>query len=200
MNEQKDASSTLTTPFIELFEKIDSLLKNGRCIVAIDGGSASGKTHLSSILKSKYDCTVFHMDDFFLRPEQRTKKRLAEVGGNVDRERFLEEVLIPISQNKPIAFSKFDCSTFTLSSPISVTLKKLIIIEGAYSMHPDLANYYDLSVFLDISPEIQKERIKKRNTPQSAKQFFNKWIPLEEIYFSEMKVKNRCDLSISICE
>lgn len=195
--EQNEKNSELFQP---LFAKIDEMLKEDYLIVAIEGGSASGKSTLSQTLKEIYDCTVFHMDDFFLRPEQRTPKRFAEVGGNVDRERFLEEVLIPISQNKPISFRKFDCSTFTLSSPISVTLKKLIIIEGAYSMHPDLANYYDLSVFLDISPELQKKRIEKRNTPQSAKQFFNKWIPLEEIYFSEMKVENRCDLSISICE
>ena len=40
------------------------------------------------------------MDDFFLRPEQRTEERLKEVGGNVDRERFLEEVARPLTNKK----------------------------------------------------------------------------------------------------
>lgn len=186
--------------FLPLIEKIDNKLQKGSVIVAIEGGSASGKTTLGRTLQEIYDCTIFHMDDFFLRTEQRTPERFAEVGGNVDRERFLEEVLIPISQNKPITYRKFDCSTFSFSTPITVTPKKLTIIEGAYSMHPELEKYYDLSVFLDISPELQKKRIEKRNTPQTAKQFFDKWIPLENIYFSKTEAKKRCDLSITIYE
>lgn len=187
-------------PFLPLFAKIDKMLEKDSVLLAIDGGSASGKTTLSETLKGIYDCTVLHMDDFFLRPEQRTPERFAEVGGNVDRERFLEEVLIPLHKNMPINYRRFDCSKQVLCPPITILPKKLTIIEGAYSMHPELANYYDLSVFLDISPQLQIKRIEKRNTQQIAKCFFDKWIPLEKIYFSQMKVKQRCDLSVSICE
>ena len=62
-------------------------------LVAIDGMSASGKSTLGNLLKEKYQCNLFHMDDFFLRPEQRTKERLSEAGGNVDYKRFQEEIL-----------------------------------------------------------------------------------------------------------
>ena len=55
-------------------------------------------------------------------------------------------------------------------------------------------------MFLDISPELQKKRIENRNTPQMAKQFFDKWIPLENIYFSKTEAKKRCDLSFLIRE
>ena len=78
------------------------MLQNGNAVIAIEGGSASGKTTLGALLETLYDCTVFHMDDFFLRPEQRTPERYAEVGGNIDRERFLEEVLIPLRQKETI--------------------------------------------------------------------------------------------------
>ena len=78
--------------------------------------------------------------------------------------------------------------------------KKLVIIEGAYSMHPELSQYYDLSVFLDISEEFQKKRIEKRNTPPFVKRFLEEWIPMEIKYFSVMQVKERCDLLISINE
>ena len=75
-------------------ERIDELLaKKNMVIVAIDGKCTSGKTTLASKLAEIYDCNVFHMDDFFLRPEQRIPERLAEVGGNVDYERFQEEVI-----------------------------------------------------------------------------------------------------------
>ena len=188
-------------PFLPLFANIDKLLlKEKNVVVAIDGGSASGKTTLGKMLEGLYDCTVFHMDDFFLRLEQRTAERYSEVGGNIDRERFLKEVLIPLSQNESVNYRKFDCSTLNLGSSSRIVPKKLTIIEGVYSMHVELADYYDLSVFLDISYELQKKRIIKRNDSQLAKRFFDEWIPLEEIYFEKMQVKKRCDVSISILE
>ena len=41
-------------------------------VVAIEGGSASGKRTLAQRLAEQIDCNVFHMDDFFLQPHQRT--------------------------------------------------------------------------------------------------------------------------------
>ena len=74
------------------FEELDKRLENGSVILAIDGPASSGKTTLAASLLSKYDCTVFHMDDFFLTLEKRSLKRLNEVGGNIDYERFMEEI------------------------------------------------------------------------------------------------------------
>ena len=49
------------------------------------------------------------MDDFFLRPEQRTAQRLAQSGGNVDWERFQAEVLIPLRQGISFSYRPYDC-------------------------------------------------------------------------------------------
>ena len=184
--------------FLPLFSLIDKKLGEGSLTVAIEGGSASGKTTLSALLSDLYDCTVFHMDDFFLRPEQRTKQRLSEVGGNVDRERFFDEVLLPLSEKKTVSYSPFNCGTQRLEPPITVEPKKLVIIEGAYSMHPSLAQFYDLSVFLRIEPKFQKERILKRNTPTLANRFFDEWIPMEQKYFENTNAAERCDMVIKI--
>lgn len=187
--------------FLPLLAKIDSLLlKKSSAVIAIEGGSASGKTTLAKLLEDVYGCTVLHTDDFFLRPEQRTARRLAEVGGNMDRERFLQEILEPLHQGKTITYSPFDCSKQTLSQSVSVTPTPLTVIEGTYSMHTDLAPYYDFSVFLDIAPNYQKARILKRNTPRLAKRFFDEWIPLEKKYFEGMKAASRCDLVILITQ
>ncbi len=184
--------------FLPLFLRIDRMLQAGPVTLAVEGGSAAGKSTLGELLTTVYDCTVFHMDDFFLQPEQRTPERFAEPGGNVDRERFLEEVLLPLSKGEPVAYRKFDCSTFTLKEPMMITPTKLTVIEGAYSMHPELAEFYNLSVFLETSPELQKKRIEKRNTPELAKRFFEEWIPMEQRYFDVMRVKERCELVVKI--
>lgn len=52
------------------------------------------------MLREQLNCTVFHIDDYFLRPEQRTETRLAQPGGNVDYERFAEEILNPLKSGK----------------------------------------------------------------------------------------------------
>ena len=83
--------------FLPLFSEIDRRLAKEKLTVVIEGSSASGKTTLAEMLREIYGCTVFHMDDFFLRPEQRTSDRYAQIGGNVDYERFLYEVLIPLN-------------------------------------------------------------------------------------------------------
>lgn len=183
-------------PFLPLFAKIDKLLEKGMVNIAIEGGSASGKTTLSEILGSVYNCNVFHMDDFFLQPHQRTPQRYAQTGGNIDYERFLKEVLKPLKNRETINYRKFDCMSMQLKEPAAVEPKKLNVIEGAYSMHPELEKYYDFSVFLEISPQKQKERILKRNSPQEANRFFNEWIPLENVYFSNTNVKERCSIII----
>ena len=158
---------------------------------------SGGKTTLGELLQNVYGCPVFHMDDFFLRPEQRAEARFAQPGGNVDRERFLEEVLIPLREGRPVDYRRFDCATFTIAPPQRIEAGTLNIVEGAYSMHPDLAPYYDLSVFLSISAERQHERILKRNAPAHAKQFFDRWIPFEQRYFDALDVRNRYDLILS---
>ena len=169
-----------------VIKQIDDLLtQKDAVIVAIDGKCTSGKTTLASKLAELYDCNVFHMDDFFLRPEQRTPERFAEVGGNVDYERFLEEALLPLKSSKTFSYRPFDCSTFTLSDPVIVTPKRLNIIEGTYSHHPYFGNPYDLKILLTIDEETQRRRILDR--PEFLqKRFFEEWIPMENRYFDAL--------------
>lgn len=179
-----------------LAERIRALAEEKIVIVAIEGGSASGKTTLASKLAEELDANLFHMDDFFLQPHQRTKERFLEPGGNVDYERFLLEVLLPIRAGIPFSYRVFDCMTMDFGETIAVTPGRIHIVEGAYSMHPALEKYYDLSVFLEISPETQKARILRRNGERMLQRFVNEWIPLEQRYFDLTHAKDRCTLHI----
>ena len=185
-------------PFIPLLAYIDGADEKKRIVIAVDGGSASGKTTLSRLLEELYCCTVFHTDDFFLQPFQRTEERLAETGGNIDRERFISEVLEPLAAGKDVSYISFDCSAMSLEKGRLICPERLVIIEGAYSMHPAFGQYWDLSVFLDVSENAQRERIMKRNSAQFAKRFFGEWIPMENRYFRDTDIRRRCDMIIDI--
>ena len=160
--------------------------------ILIAGNAGSGKTTLAALLARLYGCPVFHADDFFLRPEQRTPARFAEPGGNLDRERLLEEVLAPLRQGQPVSFRRFDCHSLTLLPPVAVAPSPLAVVEGSYSLHPELAPMYDISVCLTLSPELQRRRILARNGEAMAQRFFERWIPLEQAYFDAMKPQTRC--------
>ena len=180
-----------------IISAIDALLETKEFItVAIDGRCGAGKTTLAARLQAHYGCAVISMDHFFLRPEQRTSLRLATPGENVDHERFLEEVLVPLRQGKPFAYRPFDCSTMSLGTPITVIPGRLTIIEGSYACHPELWGRYDLRVFLTVDPEEQMRRLAARNGSYAAV-FREKWIPLEESYFSAFDLEKRCDLLLT---
>lgn len=168
------------------------LSEKERVLLAIDGPCASGKTGFAEKLSREFDGIVIHMDDFFLRPEQRTEARYAEPGGNLDRERFSEEVLLPLKKGELFSYRPFDCEKMALGDPVAVPMKKLFIVEGSYSMHPYFGKPYDLSIFLTVSPETQKHRLELRS-PEKLDRFLSRWIPMEEAYFDAFSVRERCD-------
>ena len=165
----------------EIVENIKTLrikAENKTLIVAIDGRCGAGKTTLAGRLEEELGCAAFHMDDFFPRPEQRTEERLSIPGENVDHERFLEEVMRPLIQNRRFCYRPY-------------------VIEGSYSCHPALWDFYDLRIFLTVEPEEQIRRIVERNGVEKAEMFKKRWIPLEEKYFAAFDIENRCDLRFS---
>lgn len=175
---------------------MDMINKKTR-IIAIDGRCAAGKSTLANVIHKQINCNVIHMDDFFLQEHQRTEQRYKEVGGNIDYERFIQEVMIPLKKGQPFSYRKFDCHEMNFTNTIQVNPKLITIVEGSYSCHPVLWNYYDIHIFLDVDSKIQMQRIINRNGKQKAKTFKEKWIPMEEQYFLKYNIKNRCDYIIN---
>ncbi len=166
-------------------------------IIAIDGRCGSGKSTLAEALSKKLSAAVYHTDDFHLPSDMRTEERLSEAGGNLDRERFLSEILKPLSKMKSVRYRKYDCKTDSFLKAEKISFTKYSIIEGAYALHPELAPYYDIKVFYDVEKTLQLERITVREGEERAEEFKSKWIPLEEKYIEELKIIDSCDKIIN---
>ena len=177
-------------------DRVERLLAEGRCaFVAIDGPCASGKTVFAASLHERFGGNVLHMDDFFLRPEQRTPERFAEPGGNVDRERFEAEVLKPLAAGKAVRYRPWDCHTGDFATSRSVEPAALTVVEGSYSMHPALRGYYDLMMCLIVDPSERLRRLEARN-PRMLQRFIDEWIPLENRYFESTNTQGSADLLV----
>ncbi len=184
--------------FLSLFQRIDALLAEKPFVrVAIDGNCASGKSTLGALLQEVYGANLFHMDDYFLPFACKTPERLAEPGGNVDYERFREEVA-GREPGSAIRWRPFDCAAQALGAWQTAGPKPLTVVEGSYSLHPTLRGAYDLKVFLAIDPERQSARILARNGAEKHRRFIEEWIPLENAYFSALDIRSLCDLAFDV--
>ena len=188
-------------PLINLIN--ESFKHRSHLILGIDGRSGAGKSTLASLLAQFYASDVIHMDEFFLPADLRTPKRLSEPGGNIHYERFSSQILSNLQLLKqdpdsfrPFSYEVFDCHTmkYKESMPV-VTGAPLTVIEGSYSLHPRFRDIYDLKIFLDITPELQKERLLSRVGKEACKIFESKWIPMEEFYFRTCSPASVCDFS-----
>lgn len=190
--------SMLRENYSPVYNKIEELIgKDKPCIVAIDGMCGSGKSYLATLLADTFDCNVFHMDDFFLPLEMRTEERLAQPGGNVHYERFREEVLNPLVKGQTVTYRPYLCGLWEYGKPVTREPKKLSIIEGSYSLHPDIRDAYDLKIFLSVDNNVQLERILQRVGEEKLKQFIDRWIPLETLYFDLLNIKTLCDILLN---
>ena len=190
-----EGKNTVKKIVSEIVNRIASMQDREKILIAIDGSCTSGKSTLAQLLKQELDCNLFHMDDYFLRPEQRTAQRLQETGGNVDYERFREEILLPLKRGSTVSYRPYDCGSGALKQPVVVTPKRINIIEGSYSHHPYFEDPYDLKVFLKISPQVRLQRIADRPA-FLQKRFLEEWIPMEQRYFECFSIEEKADLSV----
>jgi len=170
-------------------ELIRKLKDKESFILAIDGKCGSGKSTLAKELQLLFNANVFHMDDFYLPVDKRTLERLSMPGGNVEYERFLSTVLLPLIEGEDVVYQRFDCSTMSYVEGEIIEYKPYNIIEGSYSLRPELVGYYTDIIVLDIDDELQINRLIKRN-PLKIDAFKEKWIPLENQYFEYYNIMN----------
>jgi uridine kinase len=181
----------------DIVHEIDRLLKEKqKVVIAIDGQSTSGKTTLAHELSKKYVAPIIHMDDYFLRKEQRTKSRLSEIGGNIDYERFEDEVIFHLS-DLDFDIKPYNCKTFSFEPKVHIHFDRLLIVEGAYALRKPWIAYYDLKIVLTIDERLQIKRIAHRS-PSMVERFMHEWIPKENKYLLEHQVIEHADMHFHI--
>lgn len=162
-------------------------------IVALDGRCAAGKPRWRRACSSRPGATWCIWMTFSCAPPSGPRRVCGSPGGNVDRERFLAEVLRPLPARGGLHLPPVRLPHTGLEAAGRLDPAPLTIVEGAYSCHPDLWDLYDLHLFLTVSPDEQLRRIRARNGADGLEMFQNRWIPLEEAYFQAFSIEKRCE-------
>lgn len=153
-------------------------------LIAIDGCCGSGKTHLAALLETLFPCRVLHTDHYYLPIARRTADWQQQPAGNMDLERLQTEVIQPAQTGETVYQRIFDCAAQQLGQPQAVEPAPLSVVEGSYSLHPQLADAYDLCVFLTCSEQEQKTRLQTREGA-CFEMFERVWIPMEQRYHAQ---------------
>lgn len=160
--------------FLPALVPLEKLARDGRerpVLIAVDGRCGSGKTGFAALTDVLDRAAgVVHMDDFYLPPEERAENWMEIPAGNMDLERFREEVLLRPAD-------------------------RLMIVEGTYSQHPSLAKFYDYKIFLTCDREEQTRRLQEREGDYYPT-FDRVWRTLEERYFDACGTEASADLVV----
>lgn len=176
------AEAILARRLRPVLDAVEALQGRDRLLIAIDGPCGSGKTTLADLLCRLLACPCVHMDDFHMPHAHKTPERMAQPGGNSDRERLLTEMLLPWRAGRAVTYCPYDCAADGPGGPIALPACPVLVLEGSYAHHPDLARLTDVSVFVRVDREEQLRRIAARS-PEKLQQFIDRWIPLEDSYF-----------------
>lgn len=192
MNENTNVNDTIYLPVIK---RIAELVGNGKpVLIAIDGRCGSGKSTMGQWMQEHFDCNLFHMDDFYLPFARRIPGWEKIASANMDLVRFLEQVITPVKRGEQIAYKAYNAhKDFYVSSIIGP--KELNIVEGSYCHHPRLREEYDITIFLTCEAAEQEARLRAREG-EHFKSYQDRWIPLEERYFTQFAIEEKSDLVI----
>ena len=155
-----------------------------RILIGVTGESASGKTTICKQVKKTsleldFPLEYLSIDNYFNDISELIKKygtfdNLRDNGYDVDSpESFqldlLKEHLMLLSTGEDIMAPEYLINGTGVSVPDSIPIcaKKLIVVEGMAAMYPGIRELFDIRIYVDINPKIQKKwflaRAEKRN-------------------------------------
>lgn len=172
-------------------------------IVALDGRSGSGKSTLAADVAPAVDAVVIEGDDFYSGGSAEfwdSPSPKEKVDHAIDWQRQ-RELLIELRRGDGARWFPFDWNTFEDASlsteAMSCEPSPVVILEGAYSARPELADHLDLRVLLDTPEALCGVRLRKREGDEYSEDWEARWRSAEEYYFGTVMPRSSFDLVVS---
>ena len=195
----------------EVIAQIQQLLSNHNrpVVVAVDGGSGAGKSALAFLIQRKLDTALIPLDGFFSAdiPDHRWDEFTAEekLKRVFDWNRLRYQVIIPLLRGKTATWRPFDFESGlrvdgTYGAQDELKQQEpadVILIEGAYSAGPGLANLVDLTILVEVPVEKRHARLETREEKGFLKRWHQIWDEVESHYFTKVKPKGSFDVVVS---
>ena len=182
-------------------EQVMNLLSKHRkrpLFIAIEGHSAAGKSTLANrIAEAMNEVTIIHTDDFYrVMPEAERFNLTPEEG----YERYyewqrLKDVLETLGAGRLAEYKRYDWSANKLGETVSIKPEGIIIVEGCYSLRPELYPFYGLSFYVEAPSTLRLER--QRNRDDNSATWVARWHAAESYHFIKNAPEKYADLVLS---
>ena len=180
-----------------------------RLVVAIDGRSGAGKSTVAHALAQEIGAAIVPCDDFFaanvsnaewdaLTPEQRVAEAM-------DWRRLRREAIEPLRAGRTALWYAFDFQagprsdgTYPMQeAPKELGPKTVVLLDGAYSARPELADVLDLKVLVEAAHATRETRLAAREAPAFLRRWHARWDAAEEHYFTRVRPPPAFDVVLS---
>ena len=177
-------------------------------LVALDGGSAAGKSTLAALIEKELDAVRVPLDDFFAADVPDADWDQRSVQGRArdvfDWQRLRAEALEPLLARRPAAWRAFDFEaglrldgTYGMQSElVRREPAPVILLDGAYSAGPQLADLIDLAVLVDAPLAVRHARLAAREEAGFLRRWHARWDAVEAHYFTEVRPRASFDLVV----
>ena len=167
---------------------------DARLMVAIDGAGGAGKSTLArGIEEACGGCvSIVRCDDFYrplpdasLAPEQAYEHYF-------DWRRLRDEALLPLRAGDVARYQRYDWTTDRLAETIEVEPREIVIVEGVFSMRPELRGFLDVAIFIETPREERIRRMTSR--PQPSISWMDQWLAAEDWYLEKVAPHRDADV------
>ncbi|MFC2036211.1 hypothetical protein ACFLUJ_08875 [Chloroflexota bacterium] len=185
-------------------------------LVGVDGVDASGKTTLADKLvyrlkESSRQIIRAPIDGFHNPRAVRYRKgRYSPIGyyqDSFNHQLLIDKLLKPLSSGdseyKEAAFN------YRIDDEVNMPSKKankdaILIVDGIFLFRPELLDFWDIKIFLDVSFEVtvlravkrSKDRISLGSEQEIIDQYSRRYIPGQKLYFQKANPQEKADILI----
>jgi uridine kinase len=167
-------------------------------LIALDGRSGAGKSTLAAELGARLGALVIDGDDFYRGGDDAFWDALgpADKVDLVIDWRRQRALLTRLARGEVVQWQPYDwdADDGRLAAPVSAGPARVVILDGAYSARPELADLLQLRVLLDVARSVRRERLLRREGAQYRAEWEARWEAAENLYFETLMPPPAFDL------
>ena len=168
--------------------------------VALDGRSGAGKSTVAKLVNARAGALVIDGDDFYRGGDGAFWDALgpAEKVDLVIDWRRQRRLLERLRRGEPARWRPYDweADDGRLAAEITALPADLVILDGAYSVRPELADLFVLRVLLDVPRAIRRDRLLQREGEHDRAEWEARWQDAEDLYFERLMPPDAFDLVV----
>ncbi|MEV0583392.1 AAA family ATPase [Nonomuraea sp. NPDC050310] len=156
-------------------------------LVAVDGPAGSGKTTFALALGAELGAQVVRSDDFPVPWEEGPGGWFAALE---------EAVLVPLSEDRPGSFRRYDWVAGRYGEQVLVPPAPVVLVEGVGTARRSVAHLLAYTVWVEAPEAVRRRRVLDRDGP-GLEERWQAWFEAERAWFAADGTRERADLVVN---